>query len=67
MIKTCKNYAARIHQEEEYTVSVLILMPKGESKSAVNAANGMFRAMTGLMMKTLDSQIQKFLNIRHNL
>lgn len=67
MIKTCKNYAARIHQEKEYTVSVLILMPKGESKSAVNAANGMFRAMTGLMMKTLDSQIQKFLNIRHNL
>jgi len=30
-----------------------------ESKNAVNVINGMFKVMTGLMMKTLDNLVQK--------
>jgi hypothetical protein len=34
-------------------------MPSEESKNAVNVINGMFKVITGLMMKTLDNLVQK--------
>ena len=34
-------------------------MPKEESKNVVNAIYGMFKVMTGQVMRTLDNQIQK--------
>ena len=34
-------------------------MPKEESKNVANAIYGMFKVMTGQMMRTLDNQIQK--------
>ena len=34
-------------------------MPKEESKNVANAIYGMFKVMTGQVMRTLDNQIQK--------
>ena len=39
-------------------------MLSGESKSAVNVICGMFKAMTGQRMKTLDNLYQKFIKER---
>ncbi len=42
-------------------------MPKEESKNVANAIYGMFKVMTGQVMRTLDNQIQKKSNkIRHD-
>jgi len=53
--ESCKNFAVEIHQEKANTVFVWILMPSEGSKNAVNATNGMFKAMTGQKMRTLDN------------
>ncbi len=53
--------------EKEYTVFVWILTLKEELKNAVNAINGMSKAMTGQAMRTLDRKNQKITSIRHDL
>jgi hypothetical protein len=54
--------------EKEYTVFVWILMPKEESKNAVNATYGMFKVTTGQVMRTLDNQMyKKSIKIRHRI
>jgi hypothetical protein len=65
--KTCKSSVARTHLGKEYTVFVWRLMPKEESKNVANAIYGMFKVMTGQVMRTSDNQIQKKSNkIRHD-
>jgi len=38
-------------------------MLKEGSKNAVNAVSGMFRVTTGLVMRTLDNQVQNLVKI----
>ena len=49
----CKDCAVTTHLEKEHTVFAWILTPKGESRNAVGATNGMFRATTGLVTRTI--------------